>query len=119
VAIEAPVLFDTNGPLSGFTHVAGTSAVEALSTGTYLIDFSVSGTQVDQFAVMDDGTVVPGSTYGSGAGTQQNDGQVIVSVTAGDLLTLVNHSSAAGIGLASTIGGTQANVNASLMIEQL
>jgi len=119
VAIDAPVLFDTNGPLSGFTHVAGTSSMTAITSGTYLIDFSASGTQVDQFAMMDNGTAIAGSTYGSGAGTQQNNGQAIVNLVAGDVLTLVNHSSAAAIGLASLIGGTQANVNASLVIEQL
>ena len=119
VAIEAPVIFDSNGPLSGFTHTAPTAAIGVLSAGTYLIDFSASGTQADQFALTDNGTVIPGTTYGSGAGTQQNNGQVIVNLAAGDVLTLINHSSAAAIGLATTIGGTQANVNASIVIQQL
>lgn len=119
VAIEAPVIFDSNGPLSGFTHTAATAAIGVQSAGMYLIDFSASGTQADQFALTDNGTVIPGTTYGSGAGTQQNNGQVIVNLAAGDVLTLVNHSSAAAIGLATTIGGTQANVNASIVIEQL
>jgi hypothetical protein len=119
VALEAPVLFDNNGPLSGFTHVTGTGAITVDSTGTYLIDFSVSGTEVDQFALMDNGIAIAGATYGSGAGTQQNGGQVIVTLVAGHALTLVNHSSAAAIGLATPIGGTQASVNASVVIEQL
>jgi hypothetical protein len=63
---------------------------------------------------------VPGGIYGSGAGTQQNTGQAIVVTTgAGDVLTLRSYSSAAGVGLASVIGGTQANVNASVIIERL
>jgi hypothetical protein len=119
VAIEAPVLFDTNGPLSGFTHVAGSSSITVLSTGAYLVDFSVSGTEPNQFTLFDNGSAVAGTTYGSGAGTQQNNGQVIVSLAAGDVLTLVNHSSAAAVTLASSVGGTQANVNASVSIEQL
>jgi hypothetical protein len=119
VGIEAPVIFDSNGPLSGFTHLASSSNIGVVAAGTYLVDFSVSGTQVDQFALFDNGALVPGTIYGSGAGTQQNNGQAIVTLAAGDVLTLVNHTSAAGIGLASTIGGTQANVNASIMIEQL
>ena len=119
VAIEAPVIFDSNGPLSGFTHTAPAAAIGVLSEGMYLIDFSASGTQADQFALTDNGTVIPGTTYGSGAGTQQNTGQVIVILAAGDVVTVVNHSSAAAIGLATTIGGTQANVNASIVIEQL
>ncbi len=119
VAIESPVIFDSNGPLAGFTHTAPSPGIGVVSAGAYLVDFSASGTQVDQFALADNGTVIPGTTYGSGAGTQQNDGQVIVNLAAGDVLTLVNHSSAAAIGLASLIGGTQANVNASVTIEQL
>ncbi len=66
------------------------------------------------------GALVTGSIYGSGAGTQQNTGQVIVSVPGtGEVLTLKNHSSSSAVGLASDIGGTQANVNASITIEKL
>jgi hypothetical protein len=101
VAIEAPVVFDSNGPLSGFTHVTSTPGIVVVTAGTYRVDFSASGTQVDQFALFDNGVAVLGTTYGSGAGTQQNNGQVIVTLAAGDVLTLVNHSSAAGIGLAT------------------
>jgi hypothetical protein len=119
VWIESAVIFDSNGPLAGFTHLAGSTNIGVVAAGTYLVDFSVSGTQVDQFALFDNGAAVPGTIYGSGAGTQQNNGQAIVTLAAGDVLTLVNHTSAAGIGLASTIGGTQANVNASIVIEQL
>ena len=51
--------------------------------------------------------------------TQQNNGQAIFSIPAGGILTLRNHSSAAAVGLASVIGGTQANVNASIVIKML
>jgi hypothetical protein len=119
IGIEAAVTLDTNGPLSGFTHTPGTAAITVVTAGTYLIDFSVSGTQVSQFAVFDNGTAAPSSIYGSGAGTQQNNGQVILALAAGDVLTLVNHSSSAAVSLATAIGGTQAEVDASVMIEQL
>jgi hypothetical protein len=119
VAMEGAVLFDSNGPLSGFTHTTGSASITVGSTSTYLVDFSISGTQPSQFSLFDNGSPVAGATYGSGAGTQQDGGQVIVSLAAGDVLTLVNHSSASAIGLASNIGGTQANVNASLVIEEL
>ena len=65
------------------------------------------------------GAVVPGTTYGSGAGTQQNIGQAILTLAAGNVLTVVNHSSAAAVGLAALIGGTQATANASVTIEKL
>ena len=116
---ESPVLFDTNGPLSGFSHVPGSGSITVVSAGTYLVDFSISGVQPNQFSLFDNAIEVPGTTYGSGAGTQQNSGQAIVSLAAGDSLELLNHSSASFIQLASNVGGTQANVNASLVIEEL
>ena len=119
VAIESAITFSNNGPLSGFTHTAGTAAINVASTGTYLVTFSVSGVEPGQFTLMDNGSPLSGTTYGSGAGTQQDDGQVIVNLTAADALTLVNHSSAAAVTLQTLAGGTQTNVTASMIIEQL
>ena len=87
--------------------------------GVYVVDFATAATEVSQFAVTVNGTAVPNATYGSGAGTQQNDGQAILNLGVGDVLTLRNHSSAAAVGLPSLMGGTQANINASILIEQL
>jgi hypothetical protein len=63
--------------------------------------------------------VVPGSIYGSGAGTQQNNGQVIVSLEKGNMVTLVNYHSAAAVQLVSPSGGTAENVVASITLLQL
>ena len=87
--------------------------------GDYEVTFSVSGTEPNQFALFLNGALVAGTVYGSGAGTQQNNGQAIITIAAGDVLTLRNHSSAAAVTLATTIGGTQANVNASIVIKKL
>ncbi len=120
VAIDAPVVFDSNGAISsGFTHVLGDAGITVLDAGTYKVTFSVSGTEPNQMALFVDGVVVPGTIYGSGAGTQQNTGQAIFTIGAGGVLTVQNHTSAAAVGLASVVGGTQANVNASVAIEKL
>jgi hypothetical protein len=120
VSIGSPVTFDGNGALSsGFSHTVGAAGVTVTVTGTYLIDFSVSGVEPSQFTLFDNGNPISGATYGSGAGTQQSNGQVIVSLASGDALTLVNHSSAAAVTLQTLAGGTQTNVNASLIIEQV
>ena len=75
VLVEADVAFDTNGFLtSGFTHSLGTAPVTVVSTGVYKVTFSVSGTEASQFALFVNGTLVPGTIYGSAAATQQNDG---------------------------------------------
>ena len=120
VPIEADVLFDSNGVMTpGIVHILGTSQIIVNVSGDYEVTFSVSGTEPNQFALFLNGTQVPGTVYGSGAGTQQNNGQAIFSIPAGGILTLRNHSSAAAVGLASVIGGTQANVNASIVIKMM
>ncbi|ANB59667.1 BclA C-terminal domain-containing protein [Anoxybacteroides amylolyticum] len=120
VAIEADVLFDSNGILTpGITHIPGTAQIVVTTPGDYEVTFSVSGTEPNQFALFLNGVLVPGTVYGSGAGTQQNNGQAIIAMAANDVLTLRNHSSAAAVGLASVIGGTQANVNASIVLKKL
>jgi hypothetical protein len=113
------VTFDANGPLLGVIHAPGSTDITVIAAGTYLITFSTTGVEPSQFALFDNGTPIPGATYGSGAGTQQNNGQVIVTLAAGDTLTLVNSMSAAAVGLQTLAGGTATNVNASVLIEDL
>jgi hypothetical protein len=120
IAIEADISFNSNGVIVGnITHTPGTSAITLGTAGNYKIAFSVSGTEPNQFAVFQNGVPVAGSIYGSGAGTQQNSGQVIVTASAGDVLTIRNHSSAAAVTIQTLTGGTQANANASILIEKL
>jgi len=120
VAIEADVPFDTNGILTpGIIHAPSSTTIGIVNAGVYKVDFSVSGTQPNQFALFLNGALVPGTIYGSGAGTQQNTGQAIFTIGSGDVITLRNHSSSSAVGLASVIGGTQANVNASISILKL
>jgi hypothetical protein len=119
VAIEAPVIFDSNGPLLGITHATPSPSIVIVNAGTYSFTFSVSGSEPNQFALFVNGIPDTSTIYGSGAGTQQNTGMAILTVPAEATITLVNHSSAAAATLASVIGGTQANVNASMVIVRL
>ena len=120
VAIEADVTFDTTGVItSGITHAPGTSQILVTSPGDYEVTFSVSGVEPNQFALFLNGAPVLGTAYGSGAGTQQNNGQAIIAIAAGEVLTLRNHSSAAAVTLQTLAGGTQTNVNASITIKML
>jgi hypothetical protein len=120
IAINANTPLDSNGIMTaGITHAPGSTGINLINAGDYMVTFSVSGTEPSQFAIFQNGAPVSGATYGSGAGTQQNTGFVIVRASAGDTLTLNNHSSSAAVGLASVVGGTQAEVNASVSIEKL
>jgi hypothetical protein len=103
----------------GISHAPGNAGIEIVEAGTYEVTFSASGTEPSQFAIFLNGTLVPGTIYGSGAGTQQNTGQAIVIVPAGAVLTIRNHTSSAAVGLAAPIGGTGASSNASVVIEKL
>ena len=121
VPIEADVTFSTNGILTpGITHGPGTSTILITTAGIYEVTFSVSGVEPDQFTLFLNGlSPVAGTTYGSGAGTQQNNGQAIIALSSGDVLTLRNHTSAAAVTLQTLAGGTQLNVNASILIKKL
>lgn len=120
VPLEGDVTFDSNGVLTpGITHALGAAGITLTAAGTYEVTFSVSGTEPSQMALFVNGTLVPGTVYGSGAGTQQNTGQAIFVAPAGAVLTVRNHTSSAAVGLATPIGGTQPSSNASVVIEKL
>jgi hypothetical protein len=120
VPVETDVIFDTNGILTpGITHAPGTTQIAVTNPGKYESTFSVSGVEPNQFALFLNGAQVTGTVYGSGAGTQQNNGQAIIALAAGDVLTLRNHSSSAAVTLQTLAGGTQTNVNASVVIKKL
>lgn len=119
VPVEADVSFSNNGVLEGIQHTPGSTTMTVQTAGDYRVSFSVSGVEPNQFAVFVNGTVVPGGIFGSGAGTQQNRGELIVGLAAGDVLTLRNHSSAAAVTLQILAGGTEVNANASMTIEKV
>lgn len=65
------------------------------------------------------GVLVQGSIYGSAAGTQINTGTVMLVASAGDILSVRNHTSPAAVTLQPLAGGIQSNVNASIKIQKL
>ena len=102
VPLETAVTFSDNGiGTAGFAHGLGSSDITVLNEGVYKVTFSVSGTEPNQFALFLNGVMVVGTDYGSGAGTQQNSGQAILAIGAGDILTVRNHTSAAAVTLAA------------------
>jgi hypothetical protein len=122
VPLETAVTFSDNGiGTPGITHAPGGADIGIVDAGIYKVTFSVSGTEPNQFALFLNGVMVPGSDYGSGAGTQQNNGQAILAIGANDILTLRNHTSAAAVTLAAAppIGGTVQAVNASILLQRL
>lgn len=120
VAVEGDIGFSATGASSGgLTHTPGTTNVVVGTAATYLISFTVSAVEPNQFTVFINGAPVAGSTFGSGTGTQQNHGEVVVALAAGDVITLRNHTSASAVTLQTVAGGTETNVNASLFIRAI
>lgn len=119
IAKEAAINFSSNGPLVGITHAPGTDAINITNAGVYAVTFSVSGVEPNQFAIFVNGAPATDTVYGSGAGTQQNTGQAILTLSTGDVITLVNHTSTAGVTLQTLAGGAVVNVNASVLIQRL
>ncbi|HWS29233.1 MAG TPA: hypothetical protein VN512_03860 [Clostridia bacterium] len=120
VALEADILFSTNGIIVGtIAHALGTSIIQLGSAGDYAIWFYAAGVEPNQFTIFQNGAPVAGAVYGSGAGTQANPGMVIITAAAGDVLTVRNHTSAAAVTLQTLAGGTQINANASILIQKI
>jgi hypothetical protein len=120
VPLEGSVTFDTNGPIAGsIIHTAGTALTFLTNAGTYKFDFIVSGTSANQFTLFINGIADTSTTYGTGVGNTETVGQAIITVPAATTVTLVNHTSAGAITLATLLGGSATNVNASLSIERL
>ncbi|MFA6575034.1 MAG: hypothetical protein WCS84_06400, partial [Nocardioides sp.] len=92
--------------------------LQVTEAGVYAVRFGVSGVEPNQFAVFLNGAATSG-IFGSGAGTQQTNGELLLALTAGDVLTMRNHSSAAAVTLQTLAGGTQPNVNAWLLVEKV
>jgi hypothetical protein len=114
-----PVLFDSNGMLSGFTHSTVSSQVYAGNTGIYHVTFSLTPSQVSQFLIYVNGSAISDSLYGTGSASQQNNGDTIVSLNSGDFVELYNSTTSSAVTLPTQTGGIGTNVNASMTITQL
>lgn len=121
VDADAPVTFAYDGPASaGIAHTSGGSDIVLQNAGIYEVLFSVNASMGSQFALYLNGAPVSGGVYGkvgSGAG-QQNNGFALLKAAAGDTLTLVN-TTGEMVSLPASTGGTQSNVNASVLARQI
>lgn len=86
---------------SGLTTVAGSGdiVVGVGAGGVYEINYNVSGAEPNAFAIFINGVKAAGSVYGSGAGTQQNDGFALLALIAGDVVSLRSDNAPAAITL--------------------
>jgi hypothetical protein len=120
VPLENAITFDTNGTLfGGIAHTLGDAEITITTPGNYKVIFSVTGQQANQFTLFVNGSLYPGTIYGSNNTDQQNTGFAIISVPSTITLTLRNHTSTGSVFLETLAGGTQSNVTASVLIQRL
>ncbi|WP_338011895.1 BclA C-terminal domain-containing protein [Desulforamulus ferrireducens] len=90
----ADIPFSDNGPLFNIAHTAGTTTFTVTNAGTYQIDYIVNITAgLNASIVLTVGGVeVPGSQVDALVATGQLTGSVILTLAAGDVITLRNNS---------------------------
>ncbi len=98
-------------------------AFTAIEAGVYKVSFGVNSVSAAQVTVQVDGLApVDGSfVFGgdAGAATTATGGTAVVTLTAGQTITLVNETSATEIELDSPVGGTGGSLSAWILIEKL
>ena len=94
VAGGADVIFSSNGPLVNETHTAGTAPVTVALAGNYQIDYSVSITAGvgSEIAIAVNGVVDASTPITALVTAGQVTGQAILTLAAGDVITLRNDS---------------------------
>lgn len=122
IGIESDISFNSNGSLSGITHSVNSANINVENSGFYVVLFSVTAIDSNQFALFKNNTLVSDTIYGTGLGpfpfyNSNNTGIAIISIDAGDTLTLRNHSSyISPVNLYNNAGGTATNVSASIIL---
>lgn len=108
----ADIPFSTNGPSDGITHTAGTTTMTITEAGIYKIDYNVTTTDGVGAAVaiavngaIDASTSVP---VLSGMGVVS--GTALVSLSAGDIVTVRNNSATPLMTVESPAVGAQVNI---------
>ncbi|KLU60939.1 hypothetical protein CEB3_c29120 [Peptococcaceae bacterium CEB3] len=107
--------FSNNGPSVNITHTAGATSVTVTTAGTYQIDYTVSITAGlgSGIAIAVNGTVDASTPVTALVGTGQLTGQAMLTLAAGDVVTLRNNS---GISLTLALAP---NVGAQLNLMKL
>lgn len=113
-----PVPFIVTGPITTppFTHDPGSPQITVSAFGVYDIQFSVTGVEGNQFGIAINGAVQAKGIYGTAAG--QNNGEAMLVLFPGNVITLVN-TSGIPITFTAAVGGLQPTVNASMHILQV
>jgi hypothetical protein len=125
------VTFDSIGvQAGGLSMTPGDADIMVETDGVYKISFSVLANEESQLDVRVNGVQPGGAMVFGAAEGVANTGTVMLQLAGGDVLTLENWSSTGtlvaddplvvgDLTLATSVGGTAANINAWIVVEQM
>ena len=114
VPVDGDIFFSNHGVIIGnFTHELGTAPIILGTAGTYSIWFNGK-----IFTLFQNGLAVAGEISCSVAGPQVNPCKVIITVHAGDVLTVKNNTIGTAVTIESSEDGLVDSANASILIEK-
>ena len=120
IATGAPIEFPQNGPTNGIITRINNSQFNIPIVGIYLVRWQVSIAEAGQLILQLNGTDIARSVVGQATGTNQIEGETMVTTTLPNtVLTVVNPSgNPAALTLTPIAGGTRA-VSANLIITRM
>ena len=122
VAPGAPVLFPQDGPTSGAAVRATAGTFTIPVAGTYLVSTQVSFSPAGQLALAINGVKVAATQIGRATSTTQGVISTLITVNAGDILSVINPGShATALIITPNAGGdvSEGSVSATLTIRRL
>lgn len=119
VAVESSVTFDQHSEVRCLSHVIGSSDVTIEKSGLYHLFGLVATTQVAQFGIFVNGSVLPQSVVGTNKGAGQLSSRVLSELKKGDIVSWRNHTSATSVTLAMNPGGTIPAISGELEIVRI
>lgn len=91
IAPGALVTFDSNGPLLGITHVAGSDTITVVTTGVYLLEWDlVSAGGAGPISLLVNGLKIQQLSWAGDVAGFGLYGVGIIALTAGDIIQLRN-----------------------------
>ena len=120
VPLEEDISFSNNDIIiDTITHTPGTSIISIDNPGYYAVWFDVQSMQPNMFTLMQNGTPIASITYEFKTGNQRNPGLVMITASAGDVLTLRNQTSSEAVTLQTMADEIQSFANASILIRKI
>ena len=122
---DSPVAFDTAGPtVGGITADGPEDAFTVTNAGVYKVTFSVVTDRSSQLNVNVNGVdpVTGSMVFGADAGVTTpatTGGTAVLTLNAGDAISVMNVTSAGDVNLISGVGGSGPSTSAWIEIEQL